>query len=291
MSPPVVDSRGLYAQSVAKAGVQRRFMDIVDEVVLVATHAAFETSAPGLIGIRGFAMGIAVLEIWTADVAISFAFPPLLAALSATPTYGLFALINVGSWVLARKLAPETRGRSLQELEDDFRTHAPADLVRRGPAGVQRRLSSPAPARAPAAFGLPGVAGARASGAGQTSRGRGQTTSRSCTHRPPTTSRARHTPELCSGVTGSPATICRWASPAASGVPWASQRGPLQGTEVLDAVEVPGWSGGGARSWNDDPPAAAAALTRSHGCPRRWPRRGGRGVGPLQGSPPSPGMS
>ena len=152
MSPPVVDSRGLYAQSVAKAGVQRRFMDIVDEVVLVATHAAFETSAPGLIGIRGFAMGIAVLEIWTADVAISFAFPPLLAALSATPTYGLFALINVGSWVLARKLAPETRGRSLQELEDDFRTHAPADLVRRGPAGVQRRLSSPAPARAPAAF-------------------------------------------------------------------------------------------------------------------------------------------
>ena len=137
MSPPVVDSRGLYAQSVAKAGVQRRFMDIVDEVVLVATHAAFETSAPGLIGIRGFAMGIAVLEIWTADVAISFAFPPLLAALSATPTYGLFALINVGSWFFVKKFAPETRGRSLEELEDDFRTHDAEHFVHEAPAGVR----------------------------------------------------------------------------------------------------------------------------------------------------------
>lgn len=50
VSPPAVDSRGLYAQSAAEASVQRRLMEIADEVVLVATHDAFESSAPALVG-------------------------------------------------------------------------------------------------------------------------------------------------------------------------------------------------------------------------------------------------
>src|SRR3954451_5586569 len=43
--------------------------------------------------IRGFAMGIAVFVLWTVNAAISFAFPPLVATLGATLTFGLFALI------------------------------------------------------------------------------------------------------------------------------------------------------------------------------------------------------
>jgi DeoR/GlpR family transcriptional regulator of sugar metabolism len=50
VSPSAVDARGLYAQSPAEASVQRRLMDIADEVVLVATHEAYETSAPALVG-------------------------------------------------------------------------------------------------------------------------------------------------------------------------------------------------------------------------------------------------
>ena len=61
--------------------------------------------------IRGFAMGIAVLVLWTVNAAISFAFPPLVAALGATLTFGLFALINLGSILFVKKFAPETRGR------------------------------------------------------------------------------------------------------------------------------------------------------------------------------------
>jgi major inositol transporter-like SP family MFS transporter len=86
--------------------------------------------------IRGFAMGIAVFVLWTVNAAISFAFPPLVAALGASLTFGLFALINVGSWFFVRKFAPETRGRSLEELEDDFRTHDAAHFVHEAPAGV-----------------------------------------------------------------------------------------------------------------------------------------------------------
>jgi MFS transporter, SP family, major inositol transporter len=86
--------------------------------------------------IRGFAMGIAVFVLWTVNAAISFAFPPLVAALGASLTFGLFALINVGSIVFVRVFAPETRGRTLEELEDDFRVHAASELVHRAPADV-----------------------------------------------------------------------------------------------------------------------------------------------------------
>ncbi|SDY65867.1 MFS transporter, SP family, major inositol transporter [Geodermatophilus africanus] len=87
--------------------------------------------------IRGFAMGIAVFVLWTVNAAISFAFPPLVATLGATLTFGLFALINTGSIFFVAKFAPETRGRSLEELEDNFRTHDAGHFVHEAPAGVR----------------------------------------------------------------------------------------------------------------------------------------------------------
>ncbi|WP_299950725.1 sugar porter family MFS transporter [uncultured Modestobacter sp.] len=86
--------------------------------------------------IRGFAMGIAVFVLWTVNAAISFAFPPLVEALGSTLTFGLFAVVNVGSLVFVVKFAPETRGRSLEELEDNFRTHDSDNFVKEAPAGV-----------------------------------------------------------------------------------------------------------------------------------------------------------
>jgi major inositol transporter-like SP family MFS transporter len=87
--------------------------------------------------IRGFAMGIAVFVLWTVNAAISFAFPPLVASLGATLTFGLFALINVGSILFVKRYAPETRGRTLEELEDDFREHVTTTAARRAPADAQ----------------------------------------------------------------------------------------------------------------------------------------------------------
>ena len=86
--------------------------------------------------IRGFAMGIAVFVLWTVNAAISFAFPPLVSALGATLTFGLFALVNVGSFFFIKKFAPETRGRTLEELEDDIREHDATHLVHEAPSGV-----------------------------------------------------------------------------------------------------------------------------------------------------------
>jgi major inositol transporter-like SP family MFS transporter len=87
--------------------------------------------------IRGFAMGIAVFVLWCVNAAISFIFPLLVEAAGSTLTFGLFALINLGSVFFVMKFCPETRGRSLEELEDDLRENDPEHFVRQPPADVQ----------------------------------------------------------------------------------------------------------------------------------------------------------
>jgi major inositol transporter-like SP family MFS transporter len=86
--------------------------------------------------IRGFAMGIAVFVLWTTNTIISFVFPPLVESLGSTPTFALFAIVNAISFFFVLRFCPETRGRSLEELEDDFRTHDAAHFVHQAPAGV-----------------------------------------------------------------------------------------------------------------------------------------------------------
>jgi MFS transporter, SP family, major inositol transporter len=86
--------------------------------------------------IRGFAMGAAVFILWTTNTIISFVFPLLVGALGATLTFGLFAVVNACSLWFVWKFCPETRGRTLEELEDDFREHDAAHLVHTPPAGV-----------------------------------------------------------------------------------------------------------------------------------------------------------
>ncbi|MCU1480252.1 MAG: IolT [Subtercola sp.] len=76
------------------------------------------------LAIRGFAMGIAVFVLWTVNAAISFAFPIVNAALGSTGTFALFVLINIISLIFVTRAVPETKGRSLEEIENDFRTQA-----------------------------------------------------------------------------------------------------------------------------------------------------------------------
>jgi MFS transporter, SP family, major inositol transporter len=87
--------------------------------------------------IRGFAMGIAVFVLWCVNAAISFVFPLLVEAAGSTLTFGLFAVVNLCSFLFVKRFCPETRGRSLEELEDDFREHDAAHFAHQAPAGVQ----------------------------------------------------------------------------------------------------------------------------------------------------------
>ena len=72
------------------------------------------------LSIRGFAMGIAVFILWCTNAVISFLFPLLNSALGSPGTFLLFAAINVGSWLFVRSCVPETKGTTLEELEERF---------------------------------------------------------------------------------------------------------------------------------------------------------------------------
>jgi major inositol transporter-like SP family MFS transporter len=70
--------------------------------------------------IRGFAMGIAVFVLWCTNAAISFLFPVLNSAFGSTGTFGLFVAVNLVSLYFVWRYVPETKGTTLEELEDRF---------------------------------------------------------------------------------------------------------------------------------------------------------------------------
>ncbi|AZG46670.1 sugar porter family MFS transporter [Gordonia insulae] len=70
------------------------------------------------LSVRGFAMGIAVFVLWCTNAAISFVFPLLNSALGSTGTFGLFVAVNIVSWLFVYRTVPETKGTTLEELEE-----------------------------------------------------------------------------------------------------------------------------------------------------------------------------
>jgi major inositol transporter-like SP family MFS transporter len=72
------------------------------------------------LSIRGFAMGIAVFVLWCTNAIISFLFPLLNSTLGSTGTFLLFVAVNVGSWIFVQLWVPETKGTTLEELEERF---------------------------------------------------------------------------------------------------------------------------------------------------------------------------
>lgn len=70
--------------------------------------------------VRGKVMGMAVFANWMANFLVALVFPPLQEALHGK-TFFIFALINLGTVLFYWKFIPETRGRSLEELEAHFR--------------------------------------------------------------------------------------------------------------------------------------------------------------------------
>jgi len=86
--------------------------------------------------IRGFAMGVAVFVLWTVNATISQVFPHLVEAAGASATFALFVLINIGSIVFVVRCVPETRGRTLEELEDEFRANSGKVVHRPAPAAA-----------------------------------------------------------------------------------------------------------------------------------------------------------
>jgi major inositol transporter-like SP family MFS transporter len=62
---------------------------------------------------------------------ISFVFPQIVEGIGSTWTFALFAAINAVSLWFVLTQVPETKGRSLETLETDFRTQAIRTIPKR----------------------------------------------------------------------------------------------------------------------------------------------------------------
>ncbi|EIC86140.1 sugar porter family MFS transporter [Serratia sp. M24T3] len=70
--------------------------------------------------LRGVLTGAAVAFQWICNAIVAFAFP-LVLSVAGNETFFIFAVINVGSLVFVMMLLPETRGKTLEEIEIHMR--------------------------------------------------------------------------------------------------------------------------------------------------------------------------
>ena len=72
--------------------------------------------------VRGLAMSISTLMLWVASFVLTFTFPILNSALNAYGTFWVYSLICVAGFVFIRSKLPETKGKTLEEIEQQFNT-------------------------------------------------------------------------------------------------------------------------------------------------------------------------
>nr|WP_317616725.1 MFS transporter [Arthrobacter sp. NamB2] len=74
--------------------------------------------------LRGLGMGAAVFVLWMVNFAVSLSFPILMEAITISNTFFVFVVLGVAAIIFARRYIPETRDRTLEELEHHFRDMA-----------------------------------------------------------------------------------------------------------------------------------------------------------------------
>ena len=72
--------------------------------------------------IRSFAMGICVFALWLANAAVAQFFPSVVDGLGIANTFFLFAGLGVLALLFIYFLVPETRNKTLEDLEAEFRS-------------------------------------------------------------------------------------------------------------------------------------------------------------------------
>ena len=72
---------------------------------------------------RGFGMGCCVIFLWITNFVIGLVFPSLLANLGLQMTFIIFAAIGFISITFTRLCVPETMGKTLEQIEHQFRNY------------------------------------------------------------------------------------------------------------------------------------------------------------------------
>jgi predicted MFS family arabinose efflux permease len=70
--------------------------------------------------IRGAAVSVAVAALWTACFILTFTFPVLKDSLGVDGTFWLYAGICALGYVFIHFMLPETKGKTLEEIEKEL---------------------------------------------------------------------------------------------------------------------------------------------------------------------------
>ncbi len=75
--------------------------------------------------IRGRAMSVGTVANWAANLMVALSFLTLTQVLGESVTFWLYGAVTLGSWVFAYVLVPETKGKTLEQIEAHWRTGTP----------------------------------------------------------------------------------------------------------------------------------------------------------------------
>ncbi|MCM3787168.1 sugar porter family MFS transporter [Domibacillus indicus] len=79
--------------------------------------------------LRGFGMGLTVLFLWLVNFLVGLSFPIMLSAVGLSGTFYIFVALGVLAIGFVAKFLPETKGLTLEQLEQKFRNHGKKPVV------------------------------------------------------------------------------------------------------------------------------------------------------------------
>jgi sugar porter (SP) family MFS transporter len=71
--------------------------------------------------IRGRAMSVGTLANWGANLIVAVSFLTLTHLMGKAPTFWLYGAVSIGAWIFAFVLVPETKGKTLEQIEAHWR--------------------------------------------------------------------------------------------------------------------------------------------------------------------------
>lgn len=77
--------------------------------------------------LRGLGMGVTVLCLWLVNFLVGLTFPVLLASIGLSTTFFVFVVLGIFAMTFVQKFLPETKGLSLEQIEQYFRNHDKKD--------------------------------------------------------------------------------------------------------------------------------------------------------------------
>ena len=75
--------------------------------------------------IRGRAMSIGTIANWGANLIVALSFLTLTQVMGKSATFWLYGVVTIGAWLFAFFLVPETKGKTLEEIEAHWRAGKP----------------------------------------------------------------------------------------------------------------------------------------------------------------------